>query len=166
MISGRLLAADLIIKPGCFEDIIRVCRANLETLLDLDRSFKIEWAILQSAQETIDATLQDQSLMCLPDERHAITLSQSYAKLIAIEASDLFNMAGAVVQRSVQAVVEVVANMREAIFLTSNSPLGESTLRPHCIACLFLFASQRPRMSPRPLAPRHCAICFARWIAR
>eukprot|EP00927_Polykrikos_kofoidii_P046873 TRINITY_DN40999_c0_g1_i1.p1 TRINITY_DN40999_c0_g1~~TRINITY_DN40999_c0_g1_i1.p1 ORF type:complete len:333 (+),score=85.76 TRINITY_DN40999_c0_g1_i1:271-1269(+) len=99
MAAARNLFVEMISrkKPVDLEVVVKQVDLIYDSLLSLDRSFRIEKEMLQKCQSLIDENAQKSGIACLSNETHEATPGQSSVLLVALQHEDMFKLASVLV---------------------------------------------------------------------
>ena len=117
MLAARTLVKEMLHgkEVKTLQDMTNIIEGARDAVCQLDRSFRLELAILSSADETLtEAVCEKVLLLLLTNTRH-VTLQQAATGLTSLRASRMVSAASFKAQGLVDSVSDVVANMLNAV---------------------------------------------------
>jgi hypothetical protein len=111
--SRRFLAAAIKKQPPkCFEDLRTLFNKEVASLWELDRSVRIEHAMLDTEEKAISERAESAITRLLPTEDKAKTVNQAVNEMKLLLKDDMYNYASLATQRKIEAVYDVVSNLQ------------------------------------------------------
>ena len=130
LISGMTEARNLVVnltktkKSAGFKDTVNLVKSSYKTLLSLDRTFYIEYEMLQNGQEIMDVGMSKRIFDCLPTQDTEVTLETSRTKLTSLMQGADFGMVSGVSRLNAEFLEEILGNMSRSISPSASLAAG------------------------------------------